>query len=213
MSLINEALKRAEHDKRQAPLSAMDYPPLEPAEPSAGQQYVWMRSVVIGVAGCALAVAGWIWLAGKATNPAQAVASALQASPVPRSAVERTLDKTARATNFYRPAPAEAVAVPDYALAVQEGPQPSAAPAAAIIGKADPSPTNGQAVEEKPAPHVTFTLSAIMHGPDGSMAIINGQFVHAGEQVDGAKVVRINRHAAVLEVNGQPRTVTLQFRK
>ncbi len=206
MSLINEALKRAEHDKRQAHLPAMDYPPLEPAGPSAGQQYVWMRSVVIGLAVCALAVAGWIWLAGKAGTPAKAVASAPQASPAPRSAVERTLDKTARATNYYRPTPAEAVTVPapvDNALAAQEGPQSSADPAA-IIGKADPSPTNAQLV--------TFKLSAIMHGPDGSMAIINGQFVHVGEQVDGAKVVRINRHAAVLEINGQPRTVTLQSR-
>jgi hypothetical protein len=54
-----------------------------------------------------------------------------------------------------------------------------------------------------------YKLSAVMRGPDGATAIINGRFVQVGAVIRGAKVVKINRHTAELEIDGQ--TFTIQM--
>ena len=42
-----------------------------------------------------------------------------------------------------------------------------------------------------------------MVGPRGGTAIINGQSVHVGETIAGAKVLEITRREVVVEIAGQ----------
>ncbi len=70
----------------------------------------------------------------------------------------------------------------------------------------------GPAAPKKPAPlppvdTSAFTISSIMTGPGGGLAIINGRPVREGETVAGAKVIRISGRAVELEIDGRRATV------
>ena len=54
-----------------------------------------------------------------------------------------------------------------------------------------------------------FTLTGIMEGPDGAVAIINGYPVRLGEAVGEAKLVKIGLHSVVLELSGCRVTVRM----
>lgn len=56
-----------------------------------------------------------------------------------------------------------------------------------------------------PAPPDTsaFKISSIMVGPRGGTAIINGQSVHVGDTIGGAKVLEITRREVLVEIGGQ----------
>lgn len=47
-----------------------------------------------------------------------------------------------------------------------------------------------------------FVVSAIMLGDDGGTAIINGKFVSLGQTIDGAKVIKIDHYSVELEASG-----------
>ena len=65
-----------------------------------------------------------------------------------------------------------------------------------------PSPKEPLAANAVPST-ADFKLSAIVRGPDGATAIINGRFVKVGGTVSGATLVKLGRHTAELEVRGQ----------
>ena len=54
-----------------------------------------------------------------------------------------------------------------------------------------------------------FKVSGIMTGPDGAIAIVNSQFVKAGDVIDGATVVSIQTHAVQLEYDGKSFTIRM----
>ncbi len=54
-----------------------------------------------------------------------------------------------------------------------------------------------------------FRLSAVFLGPGRPRAVINGRTVRVGEQVDGARVIAIERHRVVLARNGGRLTLRL----
>ncbi|HQP91374.1 MAG TPA: type II secretion system protein N [Candidatus Omnitrophota bacterium] len=60
-------------------------------------------------------------------------------------------------------------------------------------------------VEDKPIP--SFSLSGILFGQEGSIALINGRIVHEGAEVEGAKVTRILSDRVELEFQGQKITL------
>lgn len=72
-------------------------------------------------------------------------------------------------------------------------------PAAA---KADVEPVV-QAVED------AYRLQAVLVGPDGGSAIINGHFVKVGERLDSLQLIAVNDYAAVLLSNGTAVTLRL----
>ena len=44
-----------------------------------------------------------------------------------------------------------------------------------------------------PLPMVALSVKGIVYSDDKPSAIVNGQIVYQGEEVDGAKIVKINR--------------------
>jgi hypothetical protein len=52
-----------------------------------------------------------------------------------------------------------------------------------------------------------FRLTGIVEGPDGRVAVINGQRLHEGQTVNNAKVVEIGEYHVKLELDGHKITV------
>ena len=60
---------------------------------------------------------------------------------------------------------------------------------------------NGRLAKKIPWP--TLTMTAIMYSKDNSSAVVNGQFVHQGDIVDGATVVKIERKVVTFEIQNE----------
>ena len=60
------------------------------------------------------------------------------------------------------------------------------------------------------APKPEFRLSGIFYSSAQPAAIVNGQTVNVGDEVDGATVVSIERTIVTLQINGQRKTYRLR---
>jgi len=197
MSLINEALKRAQEDAPQKPPCVPPPAPLTPAVPSNR-----MRSMLIGrllsmsimlAAGAGL----WhLWRAGY-FDPLPQISAARQSvrqtdspdnSQSPNMPIRDPDD--AQILPIVAEAPAE-LDKHDDAPPRTKPPQPSAIP--------DAQPPREQSPEPK--------LTGIIWGDDGPTAIIDGAFLHVGDSVGDAKIVAIGRQSADLERDGKRFTI------
>ena len=240
MSLINEALKRAEAEKHSR-TSEDGLPPLRPVEtpPPRGTS---LPVVLLGVASFITAGAA-IWMAMDQRFgprvPAQASAQARQSvqdagAPTGRgkaalagadaeagrlpaeSDAEVALAKTLEALRYYVP---PAIPRPQAtangqagALADTAGAQTQATPSA----QDSPGAPGGQQTAaasraaDPPSRVIDFKVSAIMQSRGGNVAIINGRPAETHSVVDGAKVVRIDRDSVNLEMNGETFSVYMR---
>ncbi len=109
-------------------------------------------------------------------------------------------------------------------LEAKPSPKPSAAPAATPRRRLAPPPPPNQpwqrdpfAMQEnrlpqRPKPAIQFSgfkLSGIIEGPEGYRALVNGHVVRPGDQVDGARIVRITLKGVEIEKDGQTRFLPL----
>ncbi|MCH7897515.1 MAG: hypothetical protein IH782_11615 [candidate division NC10 bacterium] len=109
-------------------------------------------------------------------------------------------------------------------LEAKPSPKPSATPAATPRRRLAPPPPPNQpwqrdpfAMQEnrlpqRPKPAIQFSgfeLSGIVEGPEGYRALVNGHLVRVGDQVDGARIVRITLKGVELEKDGQTRFLPL----
>jgi hypothetical protein len=141
------------------------------------------------------------------TKPAPDAAAALPAALVEHA---DHAEQAAARSPTTRPADAanESVQSSDGgAKVVAKADAPAASPASA------PAPTTSPATRPAdPAFHTApggYSLGAIMRGPNGSLAIINGKPVGEGATVRGAKVIRIQPLSVELELDGQRFTLGL----
>jgi hypothetical protein len=135
------------------------------------------------------------------TKPAPDAAAALPAALVEHA---DHAEQAAARSPTTRPADAanESVQSSDGgAKVVAKADAPAASPASA------PAPTTSPATRPaEPTFHTApggYSLGAIMRGPNGSLAIINGKPVGEGATVRGAKVIRIQPLSVELELDGQ----------
>ncbi len=69
-----------------------------------------------------------------------------------------------------------------------------------------PAPVPATAVDSVPAeerPLPVLTLSGILFGPEGSLALINGRIVREGGMVEGAKLVKVSSDRVELSFDDQ----------
>jgi hypothetical protein len=163
-----------------------------------------------------------------ATRPAETMQN--KPDPTPQSAqlaaaAEQAGPKTASpAPKAARPAAAEPLDPNALEPADFEPVAVAAAVAAAKPAEDAPDAKPGDEPETKAAPRrpfasagsdvrvvrpTTYVLTAVLQSEQGDTAVINGQFVQVGEDVDGAKVITIRRHAVELEVDGKQFRVQL----
>ena len=229
MSLINEALKRAEKDRGRSGdggrgrsdgnANRPDRPPRQ------GRQAVLILSAFV-----LAAVAIVMYVSLPPENRPQVPAAGHAAAPDPADttreveviAVEQTripeptkvaaehfasVRETLAAMNDYKPTPAAApapapVAAPPAAPVV---PAPAPAPAPVVA----PPPVASPAVEPAPLDPADFQLGAILRSGEDSHVLINNQLVGVGDQIDGAKVVEIGKYHVTIEKDGKRLTLRM----
>ncbi|HUT59788.1 MAG TPA: hypothetical protein VNA25_18225 [Phycisphaerae bacterium] len=230
MSLINEALKRAETEKlRQADSADAEQAPAHIkrdfyAPPRKTPRFV---PVLVVLAAASLAFGVWRAITGlrhagppasasavvashahtattRPTDPQSRPPTAPAAAPSPE--IREIIDKTIAAVTYYQPpepppASAEIAAAPD--------PEP---PTAAAAGRGQSPRPQAEPAPTPPQPKVdpaSYKLSGILMGADGGTAIVNGRFLKVGQTVDEAKVVTITPNTVHLQVAGQVITIGL----
>jgi len=235
MSLINEALKRAESEKNSNSPEAVGSELLTPVE-----QYSRRRgSPLVGLALIAAVIGAGIgaWLLfgtrDRPALPAQADAAQPRQAESPRRAsaagdadqqVDLAIAKTLEAVRYYQPPPSpaparnagrqrtgpRAVDLPDFGDRAGPPATPPAdpkplRPAAATASPPAPKPRRNPGALDQSK----FKLSAIMQGSNGARAIINGVFVTVGMTLDGAKVVKIGDYTVEMEIEGRKFTIQM----
>jgi hypothetical protein len=252
MSLINDALKRAEADKRNNAVPTGDGL-LKPVHNTGRRRFdpvvVFVLAVIVAMAGAATGAA----LVGSRAPkvPAEAAASVTIEAPQPDRAAAALCGAELAISKTIQNVPCYMVPESRPAVEVKEVKKDAPVQQAAIrLAPAAPSKTT-PAIETRPADFASqqpashpasqpttqraslaadvkaapdsqpasmpsadevrrsYRLSAIMRGPQGATAIINGKFVRVGASVDGANLVDLGTHTAELEINGQRFTIRM----
>jgi len=258
MSLINEALKRSESDKRRNSSPYFDNltvmrpddddelpPPPRPTFEAHDHDKRPTSRVLILALVAAAAFGGW-YLWSRSTGhvgPREASANALDEAdkPLPleqmHAAVKRVapdptlnkhntdslagnkIDKKAKPTKLKAEDAFTAAMrkleqarhkakAPSTTAPVETSKPPGATgdeTGAAATGKPEPAPTTPPPA----APPVKLRLTAIMRGPDGNVAIINGSLYREGQTVKGATILKIGQYEVELVADGKRFTIRI----
>jgi hypothetical protein len=224
MSLINEALKRAQRaQQQQPPVPGTDRLP-QPAESgSSPPRLFWLLPVILGMV-CLLA--GWFLWTGWTTLK-QTRQSALTSPPI--SEMAQPLDRSS-GIGSDRPVANEtevdqgqewaaARDVQPMALnTVQESGAESAtaitiAGEQAYAGSSQTDNTDGapgmDSIADVP-PEAAFKVQGIFYRLSKPSAVINGRTLYVGDEIDGAKIVAIERHAVRLFIGKETVRVSMR---
>ncbi len=211
MSLINDALKRAKQAQQQNPFGGQPTVPLQAVDYARRPNY-FLRSLVALLAVVTLACSGWFfwkWWSSRverrsvvvAVNEAKA-ASAAQSKARPqlsprKSAIQVSTNIVVRTNVAVTPKlEADARSAPTNA-SISTSQTTAAAPAAATEPAAPPSP------------FADLKLRSIIYREDKPAAVINGDMLYVGDEIGGARVVRIERSSVTVERKGETNELRL----
>jgi hypothetical protein len=232
MSLINDALKRARQAQAQPVTAIGREPTLVPASsPTAGPK--WLRPMIPFGAVALLFLAVWcfsLWWRQASDSAALAMASpapeVLSAGTIAAEIGASSLmnaavgPETPAPTSFENPGSGFGKREPSPpAFGSQVAPtgltSVPAQPAAFLTAQSTPAVTHAPTTErlnpeeeaDKLAP---LKLQGIFYRMSDASALINGQTVFVGDEVDRAKVVRIERHTVSLVMDGRTNVLRLR---
>ena len=232
MSLINDALKRAEADKPRLANSTPSAPPLQPVDstPAPRTSPLLLGGVLLLGIG-AIGIAAALWFKESATLPVSAKATpATIATPPPAQSPQvpaLPVSQTTPGAPTQNPiqhaaAQLQAVAARNEVDPVKAQPptpqtQVPTTKTPAITTVASASITAGSASKSPPSANHTantgakpIRLQSIFYRLKSPTVIINGKTLAPGDSVDGIKVVSIQRTSVEVVQNGKYRTLTLQ---
>jgi HD-like signal output (HDOD) protein len=147
------------------------------------------------------------------TTPSVASSTAVQEEPTaPAASVAVVPPPVATPSVATAPVatPSASAATEPESAASRPAPEPVAAAAPAVTAPT-PAATNAPAnvaLHEKP--HPEFRLNAIFYTAVRPSAILNGETVNVGDELNGATVVAIGRTSVTLQVNGQRKVYELK---
>jgi hypothetical protein len=102
------------------------------------------------------------------------------------------------------------------ATAPAEASEPPSAPSSAVPAAPPPPAPPAGTAPAKPAPEPSDTLdvsklrvTAIMRGPEGNVALINGGLYREGQTIQGALIVTIGQYEVELTANGKRFTIRI----
>lgn len=223
MSLINDALKRAQETQAQAARreSSAPFQPVEYTRHSqTGAVYVSVGLMSL-MLGAVFLFRGW-----EASQNASGRAGAVPVSARERFASTDPAAETSPGVPAESEAPVELMINPgaeapesftvarDFALepptagAVETSTAPAPGPAPRAETKADAATPN-LAVAPVVTSSPTLRLQAIFYRPSGASAVINGRTLFRGDRIDGARVTAISRDSVTLQGADGTRVLTL----
>ena len=221
MSLINDALKRANQAARQksgqsSPAGASMQPvaPLGGALRGRSNVVAILLLVVIGLAGLFFV----LWWNTRQPSPATArhpagrpesvttASVAADPAPTPELSADTKRPRIQINTNIViRELPA-AVIEPRTSEPPSAGAASASAIPTSIASKGDPSAAEALVA---PASFPAVKLQGVFFRLKNPEAVVNGRILRVGESISGARVTRIDRREVVIEWNGQSKTLSL----
>ncbi|HXI71929.1 MAG TPA: hypothetical protein VNN22_16355 [Verrucomicrobiae bacterium] len=197
MSLINDALKRAQEAQRPNPVSgAASIRTIEPRRP---ERPVTSRLLVVVIFVLLSAAFAFIGLAmtGRLAKK--------NAAPPKTAPVTPVAAATAPSKPVAAPAPA-VVPAPTAAEPVAAAPNAAVPIAITPAAASQPAPPPAPVVVPPPPPLVlpeSLHLQGVAYDPVRPWAIVSGRTVHVGDLVKGVRVVAINANSVTFGSNGQ----------
>lgn len=195
MSLINDALRRKNQEKKPTPEKS-DGSPMEPVQPPARNHVSFFGPILLILIVVVLALAAlFFW---KGLEAKKELAAAKKQMP-----------------NVTSTSPSETKAEIPPAPAVSETKTEPATAPKPVVETADNSATNSSPTTNAvvaatpPAGPEPLKLQGIFYRLSNPTALINGKTVAVGDQVSGARVLRIEREAVTLERDGKTEKLTL----
>jgi len=198
MSLINDALKRASQSDRNRPHSVETNTAMQPVAERRGRTFPVVTSVCIVVA---LGLAGWFfWQWWSVSHKAAPVKVQPVAAVKPKPGLPLVVPAAPVA---HETAPPPAVTSPPPPV-VAETPAPAPAPVPA------PAPAP---VIAKPAGQpwpAALKLKGIFFNATNPRALINGDTVGVGEEINGIRVTKIEKDNVTVEWHGQVKELFIE---
>ncbi len=205
MSLINEALKRtrdASYQPASAPPDAAPNYRIQNEVKSRGFKGTLFVTVLVTVVALSGIVVLGLWIApslkklkdGFAPDASSTVAEAAQPVPTVRPTPVRPIET---------PAPAQSTPTP---ASVQTPPIPAIDPKITedeLVARLMEKMKAEQALKPQPAEPPKLVLQGMTYAGDSSEAMINGVSLRAGEDIEGARIVTIERRAVRLDFGGR----------
>ena len=210
MSLINDALNRAKQAQQQNPFGGQPVVPLQPVDYASRPNYL-LRSAAALLAVVTLACSGWFfwkWWSSRgerrsvvAVNEAKGD-SAAQVNVRPQSSPRKPVIQVS--TNIVVRSNATATTTPP----AEVSPTPTNASIATPQASAD-APAPAAEPAPPPSPFADLKLRSIIYREDKPAAVINGDMLYVGDEIRGARVVRIERYSVTVERKGETNELRL----
>ncbi len=218
MSLINDALKRASSSKPSGPPPPGGGPALQPVPGDSSRTGALpIILCLVGIGALLMAAAFWLKSRGTSATGELAARSDLpvqNASVVKNPLVATVPSDASNSTPAPQPFPRNAAQAPiESSVTPLQKPigehngQTSLAPIQppATLPASVPPPAVAAVAPRAPA----FRLQAIYYRMKGPSVVINGKTVRVGEEIDGARLVSIERNAAEIEYQGARQKLTI----
>ncbi len=225
MSLINEALKQAEMDRRGLPDQAQPVAELmtEPMESPAPAMHRRRLPIKVISAAVLLVVvfAMWVAIQTAGQGPTTAQAAAKEPTSPQTRPLQANLDQAKAQKNAAEISPPSAK--PDQPTQVKADieepftfesiadltPKIPTVAEKKIENQVTETPQSKEIapVTTSKNPQAELTVTGIFHGPGGSRVLINGQMLRRGQRIGRGTVVRIGTDTVDLDIGGQ--TITL----
>jgi hypothetical protein len=185
MSLINDALKRAQEAQSQTPPAAQPGPQLRPAEPTS---YAWHGVGLMLPAALALVavlVLFLVWEVSRRRSQPEEVRATADPTPVTQSVQPATVSPPA----------------------AEPAPRPPAPGTPQVVSDAS---TNTPAPVSEDVKPIMPKLQAVIFNPRNPSALINGRSVFRGDSLGSFRVTKITADSATLVGEGQTNVLRLE---
>ena len=204
MSLILDALKKAEADRRQAQPTAT-VTTITTEEPPRSRRNGWLGLLVLAGLGCAALFAWWLYPWAPAVGPVDAARVDGRSS-----SVSRPQEREPAGPAIVTPPQVQPVTAPEPEAKSEPEPEPEPAlvrlsppkPPEVAVPKTVPSQRDLAPADRARLPEINLQLHFFTEDPARRLVRINGTNLHEGEAVDGLRVMQIRPADVVLGVGG-----------
>ncbi len=212
MSLINDALKRAsQSQKKPAPPDSSGGAPMLPADSPREKSFPLFVPILVAIIFLGVGSLLWRWAhnresaapetAAKSPGPVASLPEPRLSTPAaPQSRIEISTNLVTRPIPIARP-PATTVSAPP----VESRPIPKTVP---LPVAAEPAPV--AVTVPTPATFPPMKLQAVFYRLRNPTVLINGKTLSKGDEVDGARVMEIERMSVVVDWNGEKKTLRIE---
>lgn len=214
MSLINDALKRANQTRKQQSTGTAGGPAMQPmvtaSRPSTLAPVIFIAIIVLFLAGLGTLLLVRGYRLGQptvaSTPPVEQASAPMTAAPIPPVLTTQARPETPPtvvASHASRPNVNTSVVV---TIPVSGGIAPASvaakSPASPVAAPAE-KPVTVAVEGAAPSGSPTLRLQGIYYRRSNPSAMINGHSAFLGDEVDGARVVAIERTSVIVEFKGQ----------